>query len=384
MDRPREIAPARAGRGTGPWWAGAARRAWHRAAGITPGGRRPTGRFLLARMVLLPVLALTLLALASVAYFTLHGRTEQLRDRYTPALAELTHSRVALTLARYEAERRLGAGDGGPLRQTDLVGLGERYPSLLTEASQSLNNAAQTGALRRSQEQELRVVSGLVVSYNDLIILAGTRQERDGLRKAGLAYAADLLGDGRGPDGSTAVLDRIRALERELRADAARLSGWHPLTAAAAAGAALTALVFAVAVAGTLDFLRGRIRLHSPLLTVCATPVLLVLAMLVFGVVGQHRAQRYAGETVGALAEVSADRGRSTGIKVEIDRGLAAERDIEDAREELAGRLERALPPAWTRLSALALVPGTVGALGCGFTLFLYNRRHLTILWRTL
>ncbi|ANW16803.1 hypothetical protein I3J09_00420 [Streptomyces clavuligerus] len=381
-----------AGGTRGRWWRRAPRACWlplwHWASGRADGVRRPTGPFLMTRSVLLPVVALTALGLAAVAHSVPAGRTEQLRDRHAPALAELTRTRVSLTLARYEAERRLGGVAGQPLRQTALVGLGERYPSLLAQAAQSLNNAAQTGALRRSQEQEIRVVSGLVVAYDGLIDWANDQQNSDGLRRAGLAYAAGLLGDGRGPEGSTAVLDRLRTLERELRADAARRSGWSALTAGTALAAVVAALLFVLLVVGTLAFLRRRIRVHSLPLAGCAAPVLLVLALLGFGTAGQHRSQQYIGQTVAALARVSADRdaadrGAGNRIRDEIESQILAERTIARERDRLAVRLADTHPPGWTRWTALALIPGAAAALACGYTLFHYNRRHLMIRRRT-
>ncbi|MFI1018901.1 hypothetical protein [Streptomyces sp. NPDC020965] len=366
-------------------WRAAGRALWRRAAGLTRAGeRRSTAQFLLGRMLLLPAVALTVLALAATAYFTLNDRTEQLRDRYAPALVELTHARVSLTLARFEAERRLGTGDRKPLKQTDLVGLGERYPSLLTEASQSLNNVAQTRALRRAQEQEVRVVSGLVVAYDNWINWANSHHESDGLRRAGLEYAAGLLGDGTGGAGSTAVLDRVEALERELRADVEGLSGWSAPAAGTASAALLVALFFAFTVIGTLDFVRGQLRVRSPLLTVYAVPVLLVLVVLGFGVAGQHRAQRHVGETADRLGVISVvPRGAGTGIGEEIRNEIATDDAIEAEAEALAADLSRAHPRAWTPAAVLALALGTAGALACGLTLFHYDRRHLAIHWRT-
>ncbi|MGW1979590.1 hypothetical protein [Streptomyces sp. NPDC001889] len=372
-------------------WRSAGRALWHWSSGRTATDRRrSTGQFLLGRMVLLPALALAVLALAATAYFTLDGRTERLRDRYAPALVELTHARVSLTVARYEAERRLGTDDGKPLPQTDLVGLGERYPSLVTEASQSLNNAARTGALRRAQEQEVRVVSGLVVAYDNWIGWANSHHESDELRRAGLSYAAGLLGDGTGPAGSTAVLDRVRALERELRADAERLSGWSALPSATAVAALLTALVFAFAVVGTLDFVRGQLRVRSPLLTVYAAPVLLVLVVLALGVDGQHRAREHVGRTADRLGEVAVPHGASAAgapgedltsaeIRGEIRAGAAIEKEAGLLAAELRGTRSR----EWSLAAGLSLGLGTAGALACGFTLFHYNRRHLAIQWRT-
>lgn len=342
---------------------------WRRSSGRTPTGRRRhTAQFLFSRMLLLPALALTVLALAGTAYLDLNGRTEQLRERYAPAMVELAHARTSLELAHREAKLRLRGDDGEPLVQTDLVGLGEKYPSLLTEAAQSLNNAAQTKALRAEQEQEVRVVSGLVVAYDDWIGWADSHHDSEVLRTAGLDYAAGLLGAPKSSD-DTAVLNRIKALEGELRADAAELSGWTGLSTVTAWAALLAVLVFVFAVVGTLDFVLAQLRVRSPLLTLYALPVLLALGVLVLGAAGQQHAQRKVAEAGVALAAVSPTAQAGTRIEV-LD-------------EELAAGLRGTHPGAWTLAAELALAVGSVGAVASGFTLFHYGRRHLRILWRT-
>lgn len=361
-----------AGRSTGrAVWHSTGRPTWRWSAGRRPatGKRRHTAPFLFSRMLLLPALALTVLALAGTAYLDLHGRTQQLRERYAPAMVELAHARTSLHLADVEATRRLGHSHRPPLSQIGLVGLGERYPSLLTEAEQSLNNIAQTKALRTAQEQEVRVVSGLVVAYDDWIRWSDSHHENRVLRTAGLAYAESLLHDTGNPPEPMAVLDRIEALEGELDADASKLSGWSALSAVTASGALLALLVFLLAVVGTLDFIRDRLHVRSLLLVMYALPVPLVLAVLVLGAVGQHRAQR----------EV-----RHAGI--ELSAVLAtpkAELTIEDLDEKLAVALRGTHPGQWALAAEVALTVGSVGAVASGFTLFHYGRRHLKIFWRT-
>ncbi|MFB8348874.1 hypothetical protein [Streptomyces niveus] len=344
---------------------------WRRSSGRTPAGRRRhTAQFLFSRMLLLPALALTVLALAGTAYLDLDGRTEQLRERYAPAMVELAHARTSLELAHREATLRLRGNDGEPLIQTDLVGLGEKYPSLLTEAAQSLNNAAQTKALRAQQEQEVRVVSGLVVAYGDWIGWADSHHDNEVLRTAGMDYATSLLGASAESADSTAVLDRIRALEKELRADASELSGWTELSTVTAWAALLVVLVFVFAVVGTLDFVLAQLRVRSPLLTLYALPVLLALGVLVLGAAGQQDAQRKVSKAGAELSGVSPTE-QAAGTRIEV------------VDEELAVGLRGTHPGAWTLASELALAIGAVGAVASGFTLFHYGRRHLRILWRT-
>lgn len=352
-------------------WRSAVRPMWHRASGRRPhtDQRRHTAPFLFSRMLLLPALALTVLALAGTAYFDLHDRTEALRERYAPAMVELAHARTSLALAHDEATLRLGENGRDPLLQTDLVGLGERYPSLLTEAAQSLNNAAQTEALRTAQEQEVRVVSGLVVAYGDWIGWADSHHESRALRTAGLDYASNLLRDSGGTDEPTAVLNRIAALEGELADDTSELSGWSALSAVTATGALLAALVFVFVVAGTLDFVRTQLHVRSLLLTLYALPVPVVLGVLVLGAVGQHHAQREVRRTGAELAAVSAK--------------VQADATIEDLEERLAADLRGTHPGGWALAAELSLAIATVGAVASGFTVFHYGRRHLQILWRT-
>ncbi|MFD3520030.1 hypothetical protein [Streptomyces sp. NPDC058653] len=343
---------------------------WRRSSGRTPTGtRRHTAPFMFSRMLLLPALSLTVLALAGTAYLDVHGRTEQLRERYAPALVELAHARTSLELADDEAALRLGRGRAAPPPQTDLVRLGEKYPSLLTEAAQSLNNAAQTKALRTDQEQEVRVVSGLVVAYDSWIGWADSHHKNAALRNAGLEYARSLLRDTGSPDEPTAVINRILALEDELEGDIAELSGWTSLSAVTASAALLTALLFAFVVVGTLDFVRAQLRVHPWLLTLYALPVPLVLGVLLLGGLGQQHAQREVRRAGTQLAAVQATPG--------------ADPRIESLDEQLAVDLRGTHPGAWVLAAELSLAVGAVGAVAGGFTLFHYGRRHLQIFWRT-
>ncbi|WP_125522815.1 hypothetical protein [Streptomyces sp. WAC 06783] len=338
-------------------------------------GRKHTGRFLFSRMLMLPALTFTVLALAGTAYFDVHGRTEDLRGRYAPALVELAHTRVSLSLAQAEAERRLGADDGEPLPQTDLVGLGERYPSLVTAASQSLNNAVQTGALSKAQEQEVRVVSGLVVAYDDWIKWADSHHDSRPLRRAGMEYATTLL-----RTGSTAVLNRIGVLETDLRSAVADLSGWRAMFAVTASAALLAVLVLAFVFVGLLDYVRARLRVRSPLLALYALPVLLVFGVLWSGVTVQHGAQQDVERSTARLGRISVPRAAGPERTEGADGPDAA---IEKVDADLAGRLRGTHPGAWVLASVLALVVGAAGAVGCGLTLRQYGREHWKIDWRS-
>ncbi|MEU7202215.1 hypothetical protein [Streptomyces sp. NPDC045470] len=357
-------------------WRRPVRALWHRSAGRDArGGLRPTGKFLFSRMVMLPALMFTVLALAGTAYFDVHRRTEELRDRYAPALVDLAHARVSLVLAQQEAEQRLGTGDDGPPPQTALVGLGERYPSLVTKASQSLNNVVQTGALSRAQEQVVRVVSGLVSAYDGWIDWAGGHHDSAPLRRAGMDYAADLL-----RTGPTAVLQRIDVLETQLRAAVADRADRHTVPAVAAWIALPAVLVLAFVFVGLLDFVRAGLRVRSPLLVLYALPVLLVLGVLSFGVAAQQRAQRDVERSVSLIGGITVPRPSGDGTqRAGSSRGPDAA--IERADAALAERLRGTHPDGWVRASVLALSVGAAGAVGCGLTLRRYGREHWKIDW---
>ncbi|MEW2631834.1 hypothetical protein AB0903_09275 [Streptomyces sp. NPDC048389] len=338
---------------------------WARAVGRGPRGRRPTAAFLRRRMLVLPALAFVALSLCATAYADVHDRSERLRHRCVPALEGLAHARTALGLAQAQAELRLLTA-----AQAGQVELGETYRSRLTEASQSLNRVALTGALSRGQEQELRVVSGLVVAYGDKIAWADRNRASDVLREAGVAYAADLL-DGpsdtdTGTSGReqepTAVLDRIEGLESQLRQETADLAAWSPLTLTAAAAAALTTALFGFLTVGTAVFLRDRLRLVSVQLAVGALPVLLTPVLLAVGGAQEQGGQRGARTAVAGLADVGAVR--------------AAPRAIEKATDTAYDRISEADPDGWALTAGIVVPAAGVGALACGVTLYLYGRPY--------
>lgn len=368
---------------------------WRRAAGRTTGGSRPTAAFLRRRMLVLPALAVVALALSAAAYSDVHGRTERLRDRNAPALVDLAQARTSLELAQKQAELRLLTA-----RYAGLVELGETYRSLLTEASQSLNRVAQSRALHKAQEQELRVVSGLVVAYGDKIAWADRHRTSKVLRDAGVDYAAELLGGqdtaaaghdtgkagqdtaaagqhtekaGRGKGKAaqsregpkkepTAILDRIEELEHQLREENRDLAAWSPLTLSAAAAAALVVALFAVTALGTWVFLRERLRLISVQLAVAALPVLVTPVLLAMGGAEEHGAQEQVRTAVGALERVGADR--------------TAPGSIESAAHRAAALMREAHPDSWSLTAGIAVPAAGVGALACGVTLFLYGRPY--------
>ncbi|MGW7465829.1 hypothetical protein ACWGJT_14245 [Streptomyces xantholiticus] len=341
--------------------AGAGPALWARAVGRGPGGRRATGAFLRRRMLVLPALAFVALALCAAAYADVHDRSERLRHRCVPALEGLAQARTSLGLAQAQAELRLLTA-----AQAGQVELGETYRSRLTEASQSLNRVARSGALSRGQEQELRVVSGLVVAYGDKIAWADRNRDSDVLREAGVEYADDLLrGPGTNsaaPGEPTAVLDRIEELEDQLRNETGDLAAWSPLTLTAAGAAVLTTALFGFQAVGTAVFLRDRLRLVSVQLAAGALPVLLTPVLLAFGGAQEHGAQQGARSAVAELADVGAVR--------------AAPHAIEDATDTAYARISAANPDGWSLTAGIVVPAAGVGALACGVTLYLYGRPY--------
>ncbi|TVL91020.1 hypothetical protein [Streptomyces sp. SAJ15] len=349
---------------------------WRRAAGRGPTAEGPsTAGFLRRRTFVLPTLALVVLVLSTVAFHDVHGRTERLSNRLTPALVQLAQARTALELAQAEAERRLREEDG-------LVELGETYRLQLTQAAQSLNQVAQSGALNRAQEQELRVVSGLVVGYGEKIAWAERHRTSPLLRNAGLDYAAGMLRDpprgtrpgtaGAAEAGGSAatdgdpstILGRIGRLEAQLRDEVDDVVAWSPLTLAFAASTLCAAVVFAVTALGTLVFLCHRLRLLSLQLAVAAVPVLLLPLLLAVGGTQEQSAQRRARATVAGLQEVRADRD--------------APRRIEKTGGAAARQIDAAHPEGWSLTMGIVVACAAAGALTCGVTLFLYARPYPT------
>ncbi|MGW7285641.1 hypothetical protein ACWGH4_09110 [Streptomyces sp. NPDC054847] len=334
---------------------------WARATGRGPGGRRATAAFLRRRMLVLPALALVALALCAAAYSDVHDRSDRLRHRSVPALEGLAQARTSLVLAREQAELRLlRTGHAGR------VELGETYRSRLTEASQSLNRVAQTGALGRGQEQELRVVSGLVVAYGDKIAWADRNRSSELLRTAGVEYAAGLLGSpGTSPEEQqepTTVLDRIEKMESLLRQESGDLAAWSPLTLTAAGAAVVTTALFGFMTVGTAVFLRDRLRLVSLQLAAGALPVLVTPLLLAFGGAQEHEAQHDVHAKVAELAEVEADE--------------AAPRAIERAADAAYARMSVADPDGWSLTAGITVPAAGLGAIACGVTLHLYGRPY--------
>ncbi|WP_447039152.1 hypothetical protein [Streptomyces sp. DSM 118878] len=287
---------------------------------------RPRNRvYLRERMITLPLLTVVASLAFGWAYGEVRADSAALRDSHTPALGDLADAEMSLRIADREAGRSLGAGES-----VRLSGIGRRYLTRTTRATQSLNQVARSGALTTAERQELDVVSGLVADYGNWIAFAQNNVGDPVLRDTGLGYARSMLctapasvsapapasaspretapggfppcEPGTGSDATT-VVDRISALETRLRgrvADRASL-GAGVTAAAVVAGAALVLL--AVGLWRTQLFLHHRFHLRVSLpLTAAALPLLAVPFLTADAVLAQ-RAQQHVVATARELSD---------------------------------------------------------------------------------
>ncbi|MCF3124648.1 hypothetical protein IPZ68_33820 [Streptomyces arenae] len=277
---------------------------------------RPRNRvYLRERMITLPLLAVVAAASFGWAYAEVRGDSAALRDSYAPALGGLADAQMSLRIADREAEHSLAAGES-----VRLSGIGKRYRTRTTRATQSLNQVSRSGALTTAERQELDVVSGLVVDYGTWIAFAQTNVGDPALRDAGLSYARSMLcsalaegersndihyppcAAGPGGDGaSDAVVDRISTLEDRLRA---RVGDRAELGAPVIAAGVVAALALGFLGCGlwrTQVFLRHRLRLPVSIPLLAAALPLLAVPFLTTDAVLAHRAQQRVVTTADAL-----------------------------------------------------------------------------------
>ncbi|MBC9716418.1 hypothetical protein H9Y04_28185 [Streptomyces sp. TRM66268-LWL] len=340
---------------------------WKWACGEPYRTQRPrrTPEFLRERRVLVPALALLLFALTAGAYFDVHGRTDQVRNRLTPALTGLAEARVQLHKAQDEAVRRFGPFDRETVsEQPGQVAIGELYETLLSRAGRALDGAGRSGALDARQTQQLGIVQGLVRSYSKAISMADQNRENPGMRKAGVNYGADILCDRAektlqctpltAQHGEPiALLGRIAALEAELRQETRdQPAALTPLLLALLTLPA--AALLAVVLAGTLRFCRLRLRLISAPLW-----ALLGLAAAVYGLLA-----------AGALEEHAAQRDVRTQVQ---DLSGSAPEQLAGRGGEITDTLDEAGPVGWAQTARIALGVGTAGAVSAGLALYSYG-----------
>ncbi|GAA3785825.1 hypothetical protein ACFS5L_17935 [Streptomyces phyllanthi] len=316
------------------------RYAWPSAAG------RRNSAYLRDRLIALPLLAVVAFGAFGWAYAGVRGDSTAVRDRLAPALVDLADARASLLIAQGEAEADLDEG-----RAAELSGLSERYRTRVARATQSLNQVMRSGALTVAEEQELRVVSALVVDYTGWVGRAQGHATDPVLRKAELTYAHSMLcsaqeadeaeeaggngtrenrasGNGESGNGTretkaspngesgnrtrgnetrgngadryppcrpgtgssaTSIVDRVSGLEWRLRDRLAARAAWGPGALAAAAVAGLAFVLLAAGLWRTVSFLRRRFRIRLSIpLAVAALPLLAVPLLTVDALLAQH------------------------------------------------------------------------------------------------
>ncbi|MCX4548372.1 MULTISPECIES: hypothetical protein [unclassified Streptomyces] len=337
-----------------------------------PDGQSPA--FLRDRVIALPLLTLIAFGTLSLAYGGVHDDSARVARHTSPALVELTRAEVSLAQAQREAESALT----GP----EIVGLGQTYPTLITRATQNLNQVAQSPALSASQRQGLQVVSGLVVAYNGYVGTADRNRNDPTLSKAYLSYALSMLCETTRSTGTparctdravhgyeaTTIQDRIDQLERSLRTDLDAEAGWgtRPVVLAAVSCAAFVLL--AVGLVRTLGFLRVRFRLLSLPLAAAVLP-LLALPVLVLGTVRVHQGQAAVRQIADVdLAEVSTVSDTS-----------AVPNPIDTLQQRTEHAMSGAHSADWASVTGFILPVGVLSAATTGWALLAYRRDYVRV-----
>ncbi|WAU81788.1 hypothetical protein O1Q96_19590 [Streptomyces sp. Qhu-G9] len=381
LTRPRRVA-----RGAVVVVAELARRLWRYAWPSTTGRRNRA--YLRDRLVALPLLAVVAFGSLGWAYADVRDDSEYLRDRLTPALVGLAHVKASLFIAQGEAQKNLDTAGA-----SELGGLSERYRTRVARATQSLNQVTRSGALTVAEEQELRVVSALVVDYTGWIGRAQGHANDAVLRDAELTYARSMLcsepvaaadRQDRYPpcppttgSGATSIVDRVAALERQLRERLADRAAWGEGVLAAAAVAGIAFVLLAVGLWRTVSFLRRRFRIRLSIpLAAAALPLLAVPLLTIDALLAQH-AQAETVPLAGLLAERTSPETET----------IAEEHPFDgpdpEVIEVLESRIDEVLSEG--RLAFLdgaapfVLPAGLVGAGLVGGALHAYRREYLVV-----
>ncbi|MEU3792868.1 hypothetical protein AB0F07_24210 [Streptomyces fructofermentans] len=308
---PAPVRLPRAVRAAGVVVAELARRVRRYAWPSTAGSRNRV--YLRDRLVALPLLSVVAFGSLGWAYADGRDDTAQVRDRLAPALVQLANARASLFIAHGEAVRNLADG-----RTAGISGLGERYRTRVARATQSLNQVSRSGALTVAEEQELRVVSALVVDYTGWIGRAQGHAGDPVLRDAELTYARSMLcsapvaaPDARDRDpscrpgtgaGATAIVDRVSLLERHLGERLAGRAAWGTGVPAAAATGATALVLFTGGLWRTVSFLRRRFRIRLSLPLAAAALPLLAVPLLTADALLAQQARAAAVPVADALA----------------------------------------------------------------------------------
>ncbi|MEW2571895.1 hypothetical protein [Streptomyces sp. NPDC047070] len=376
----------RAARGAVVVVAELARRLW-RYLWPSPTGRRNRA-YLRDRLIALPLLIVVAFGTLGWAYLDVRDDSAYLRDRLAPALVGLANAKASLFIAQGEAEKNLAEAGAA-----ELGGLSERYRTRVARATQSLNQVTRSGALTVVEEQELRVVSALVVDYTGWIGRAQGHASDAVLRDAELTYARSMLcsepvaaadRQDRYPpcppatgSGATSIVDRVTGLERELHERLAERAAWGPGVLTAAVVSALALVLVAVGLWRTLVFLRRRFRIRlSVPLAAAALPLLAVPLLAADALLAQHAQARAV-----PLADTLAER---TSPETET---IAEERPFDGpdprAIEVLEARIDETLSdgrlPFLDGVAPFVLPAGLLAAGLVGGALHAYRREYLVV-----
>ncbi|MFJ9040356.1 hypothetical protein ACIRF8_27715 [Streptomyces sp. NPDC102406] len=358
---------------------------------LWPPADRPRNRaYLRDRLIALPLLAVVAFTTLGWAYADVRADSTYIRTQLTPALGDLADARISLRIAQREAEVSLDAGHA-----VELSGLGPRYTARTGAAAQDIARLSRGGAFGEAQRQELDVVSGLIDGYEEWIAWARTNVGNPSLRKAGLAYAQSMLcsdltatpatdrrapyppcGAARGVDATT-VVDRIAALERDLRHRLAVRAALGPGVLVAVAVSLISFTLLGVGLWRTFFFLRRRMRIRAsvPLLA-AALPLLLVPWAFADGV-RAWSAQRAAVPYADVLAQQA-----SPVVEVHLDDDPLAPPDpaaIRPATARMAATVRQG------RFGDVGAVAGLVAPAGLviggvvGGALHAYRREYLLV-----
>ncbi|TCR19292.1 hypothetical protein EV578_10835 [Streptomyces sp. BK205] len=348
--------------------------------------RRNRG-YLRDRLVALPLLAVVAFGALGWAYAGARDDSAYLRDRAAPALVDLADARASLLIAQGEAERNLDEG-----RAAELSGLSDRYRTRIARATQSLNQVTRSGALTVAEEQELRVVSALVVDYTSRIGRAQGHAGDPVLRDAELSYARSMLCS-RAIDATrtnpypacpaatgsaaTSIVDRVTGLEGRLRARLADRAAWGAGGITAVVVAALALVLLAAGLWRTVAFLRRRFRIRLSIpLAAAALPLLAVPFLAVDALLALH-AQH---ETV-ALADALAERTSPTVEMIAEERPFAGPdpRAVETLRVRIDETLADGRFAALDGTAPFVFPTGLVAAAVIAGALHTYRREYLVV-----
>ncbi|MFH8468596.1 hypothetical protein [Streptomyces sp. NPDC017991] len=378
--------PRRAARGAVVVVAELARRLW-RYLWPSPAGRRNRA-FLRDRLIALPLLVVVAFGTLGWAYTDVRDDSEYLRDRLAPALVGLANAKASLFIAQGEAEKNLAEAGAA-----ELGGLSERYRTRVARATQSLNQVTRSGALTVAEEQELRVVSALVVDYTGWIGRAQGHANDAVLRDAELTYARSMLcteqvaaahRQDRYPpcppatgSGATSIVDRVTALERDLDERLAERAAWGGGVLTAAVISALALVLLAVGLWRTVVFLRRRFRIRLSVPLAAAALPLLAVPLLTADALLAQGAQTRSAPLADALAERTSPQTET----------IAEERPFDgpdpQSIEELETRIDETLSdgrlPFLDGVAPFVLPAGLLAAGLVGGALHAYRREYLVV-----